>query len=287
MIIEGHSTLTIHIVQQQMIKDILNGTLSGVPAQATLPVIDEDTKSYTIELTDLALDSSSVQQTFNLDHRCSVYEGFKLMYLNRGGSFSTFNFELADKKTIKVKKTNFKQNYGEYNVASNSYGWESSDRGETRLDTDINESYALTSNYMRESYGNLIEDLIISPEVYHLELVVSYTDPVATSNMTDTAGFLTLFTASTATLSVGDTVLLEGVSLPEYNGEHIITSIVDMATTSLPVSFGTWSLKSNEDRRLRAVDVDTSSVKIKRRLTDNLINYSVKIRYSNKNIVQR
>jgi len=41
------------------------------------------------------------------------------------------------------------------------------------------------------------------------------------------------------------------------------------------------------DGALRAIDITTSSAKIKKRLTDRLINYTISFTYSNKNQVQR
>ncbi len=176
----------------------------------TAPVITDNTDSYTVELVDSSGDTKSEVKTFEIDRTCSDYEGYKLMYLNKAGSYSTFNFTLAHSKNVSVSKTNYQKNYGTYNATTNTYGWKDSDRGKTRLDTDINETYTINSNYIKEVYGNMIEDLIISPEVYHLD-----------------------------------------------------------------------------DGILRSIDVNTSSVKIKQRKTDGLINYNLSFNYSNKNTVQR
>ena len=89
--------------------------------------------------------------------------------MNNAGSFSAFNFDLEDSKSVRAKKINYQKNYGSYDSSENVYGWSDSDRGQTRLDTDIEETYTINSDYIKESYGNLVEDLILSPEVYHLD----------------------------------------------------------------------------------------------------------------------
>ena len=131
------------------------------------PIITDDTDSYTIELVNVTADTISEVKTFVIDRGCN--NNYKLMYLNTGGSFTTFNFELAHSKSVSVKRTDFRKNYGAYDLANNSYGWSASDRGTTRLDTDIKEVITIQSDYIKEAYGNLIEDLIVSPEVYHLD----------------------------------------------------------------------------------------------------------------------
>ena len=144
--------------------ELYSGFLSDVA-----PVITDGTESYTVELVDSSGDTKSEVKTFVIDRTCSDYENYKLVYLNREGSFTTFNFDLAHSKNINAKKTNYRKNYGSYDATANSYGWSASDRGTVRLDTDISETYTINSNYIKEAYGNLIEDLIISPEVYHLD----------------------------------------------------------------------------------------------------------------------
>ena len=147
--------------------DISNYIPSTVIASDLEPVIKDATDSYTVELVDDNGFTISEVKTFELDRRCE--SGYKLMYLNSSGSFTTFNFELAYSKNVSANKTNYQKNYGSYNDTANTYGWTDSDRGATRLDTNINEVYTVNSNYVEESYGNLIEDLILSPEVYHID----------------------------------------------------------------------------------------------------------------------
>lgn len=144
--------------------ELYSGFVSDAP-----PVITSDTDSYTVELVDNSGDTMTEVRTFEIDRTCTNYDNYKLIYLNKAGSFTAFNFELAHSKNVSARKKNYQQNYGSYNATSNSYGWSDSDRGTRRLDTDITETYTINSNYVKEAYGNLIEDLIISPEVYHLD----------------------------------------------------------------------------------------------------------------------
>ena len=278
--------------------DINNAPLSGTVASSTPPVIDGDTKSYTVKLVDSAFNPSSEELTFKVESLNCKYKGYRLLYLNRWGSYSSFNFALADSKTVKTKKKTFKQNYGSYDSAANSYGYESSARGNTVLDTDINEVYKITSDYISQEEGELIEDLIASPEVYHLAGNEFTFDTPQTILLTDiNNGFFKIRTGAAHGLNVGDTVQLAGFIDNSYNQEFEVLSItgttyatLNKTLTTLPLTGGAETIAKQifaSDGVLRAVDIKTSSVKIKQRLTGGLINYSLNFEYSNKNTVQR
>ena len=278
--------------------DITNGTLSGTATSGTLPVIDINTKSYTVELMDASFSTSSEVYTFEIDRRCQDFDMFRLMYLNKGGSFSTFNFELQSGKSVSAKKTTFKQGYGSYDSASNSYGWSSSDRNTVVIDTDIKETYSITSDYMNEAQGNLIEDLIISPIVYQLsDNQYSFTSSKTITNITSHVDGAEITTSTDHGLDLSSIVLFEGINLGYLNVEHQVIEIlsstsyvIDFNLHSVPFIGGGQTMKSRRfgsDGVLRAIDINTSSVKIKKRRVDSLINYSIDFKYSNKNTVQR
>jgi len=106
--------------------------------------------------------------TFKIDDTCYKFDNYKLMYLDPLGSFQTVNFELSHKKNVKVKRTNYRQNYGSFDVSSNSWGYNSYDRGLTRLDTDITDTFEVTTDWVNEDKGQQVIELMQSPEVYHL-----------------------------------------------------------------------------------------------------------------------
>lgn len=194
--------------------DILNHSGSTVTLVSGVnPNIDDTIEEYSVVLTDSAGNPTSERFYFKIKSECSPYTNYKLIYLNRSGSFSDFNFELGSNKNVNVKRTNYNKNYG--NVTQNgeviTYGWNSYDRGVSSLDTDVTDTYTINSNYITETEGEKIGDLLESPEVYHLE----------------------------------------------------------------------------NDGTLRAINIKTSSVKIKTRLIDQLVNYSIQFNYSNKNTTQR
>lgn len=278
--------------------DINNAPLSGTVVSATPPIIDGDTKSYTVKLLDSTFSPSSEELTFNVEKVNCKFEGYRLMYLNNGGSFSSFNFALGDSKKVSIKKKTFKKNYGTYNSVANTYGYNSSDKGETVLDTDISEVHEINSDYIKENEGNLIQDLLSSPEVYHLSSNTDAYDTAITISNIFANGILSeIQCAAPHGLVVGDNVRLGGFSNQFWNGTFEVSSILSTTNyiikktfANAPFTGGSETMEKvifGSDGILRAINIKTSSVKIKKRATDGLINYSLSFEYSNKNTVQR
>lgn len=138
-------------------------------ASGTLPIIGSADTSYEVHLLNTSNGRISKSYTFNINDDCTRFEVFRLIYLDKLGSFLNVNFDLANKKTIKNKKRTYQQNYGAYNPATKTWGYDTWDRGKTHLDSDITETYRVTTNWITEDMGDMVADLILSPEVYHLD----------------------------------------------------------------------------------------------------------------------
>lgn len=275
--------------------DITNATLSVTPTQDVLPVFDNDTTSYTVCTTDALLDTTSEVRTFKVDRLTTQHENYKLIYLNEGGSYSCFNFSAASSKSVRVRKKNFTQNYGSYNVNENTYGYESQDRGIKRISTEVDETFKLNSNWITEVVGNTIEDLIVSPEVYHIKDSTYKTgDTPYTVVQVLVNGFneLLLNFGAPHGLVAGERL---SINTGAFSGFYNILSVPNSGAVVIcaPTNnlFFTPSVINNvildSDGLIRAVEVLTSSVSVKQAATNKVINYSLEMEYSVKNITQR
>ena len=141
-----------------------------VVGSSAFPMFDDTSLSYTVQIVeDDFISPTSELRTFTIDRSCTAHENVKLSYLNRGGSFSPFNFAGASEKSIKVKKKSYQQNYGSYNSVAKTYGHNSYDAGTTRLSTETTDKLKLNTTFLPDTIGDLIEDLIISPKVYKID----------------------------------------------------------------------------------------------------------------------
>lgn len=191
--------------------NLLNTVSTVTTVSGALPMITAATTSYTVKMVDASGTPTSETVTFNMDSPCSKFEKFSLLYIDPFSSLLNVNFTLAHKKKASVNRSTFRKNYGSYDASANTFGWNSYDRNLSQLDVDITDTYTIQTDWVTEAVGAQIEQLIESPEVYHL---------------TET----------------GD---------------------------------------------LYAINIDTKSLDIKQRLTDQLFNYTISFKYTFKNTVQR
>ena len=281
--------------------NIENTTNSVTVVSGVLPIINEFTTQYTVKLLDSTSATTSETLTFNLVDNCSRFENYRMIYLDRFGSFLNVNFDLAHKKRINVKREMYQQNYGSYNPTTNYYGWNSWDRGTSQLDSKIREIYTINTDWISETIGNQVIDLIESPEVYHLtedNFTWAYNSPILINTISNNGGYIQINTVVHGFLQ-GDRVLLEDFnSSYGINGVAIITSIV--STTAFVINklyqsivySGTESVSQgyktgNNGGKLYAVNINTNSLSEKQRAIDKLINYTIDFEYSNKSGVQR
>lgn len=141
----------------------------------TTNIIDEDRDyKYTIRLWNIvpgvALSSSTLNvaiseyKEFQLQE-CSKYDTVRLMFLNRLGAFDYFNFNKVSRTTQNADRTTFKKNL----PISYYYGTSVYDRETTVLNTMVNKTVTVTSNWVDDDTSNWLEELWSSPEVYECQ----------------------------------------------------------------------------------------------------------------------
>tara|TARA_R110000772_G_scaffold148307_1_gene258888 strand:- start:19699 stop:21129 length:1431 start_codon:yes stop_codon:yes gene_type:complete len=149
----------------------LNNTTDTVIVDSgALPMFDSSSISYTIQLTDNVLFSqTSDSYTFNIDNECNSNTNYQIIYQDALGSFIPINFDMVSKRTVSNSKKQYSKNYGSYNSVAASYGWASSERGRTVIDTDITEKIDIQTNWVDDVVSEKVKDLLLSPVVYHLD----------------------------------------------------------------------------------------------------------------------
>lgn len=144
-------------------------TTTGVTVSSgSLPIFTDDVAYYTITPYNIGDGSLTQVYRFNIKDSCSRFEKFRIIYMDIFGSFLNITFRLGVKKKIRVRRKIYKQNFGSYNSTTNSWGYNDWDRGDTHLDSQITETFTIESDYVNETTGQQIIDMLQSPEVYHL-----------------------------------------------------------------------------------------------------------------------
>jgi len=112
------------------------------------------------------LDAESLLYRIDLNHECSSYENYNLMFMDRLGSFIPINFNLASSVSGRITKTSYKKSVGSY--ANNKWSYSTSDRVKSRVNTVVNKTTTVTSNWINEEQSVLIDEMLASPQVYHI-----------------------------------------------------------------------------------------------------------------------
>lgn len=112
---------------------------------------------------------TSKTYTFKIKDECNKYESYQILFMDRLGSFIPATFDLVSKKNVTVKKTTYKKVVQSYNPATNTWGYNNSDREISRLDTRVDDIISITSNWVTESQARIIDQIYTSPQVFHLD----------------------------------------------------------------------------------------------------------------------
>lgn len=137
--------------------------------QGTQPVLTTANKTYSAYTENSSSAITSEVLVFDIYEKCTPYDQYQLIFIDRLGSFVSFNFDLASTETINIDRKEFKKITGSYNPTSNSWGYNSYDRGRTIMGVTETKSYSLTSNWVTEDEAAYLKELFTSPEVYHID----------------------------------------------------------------------------------------------------------------------
>jgi hypothetical protein len=112
---------------------------------------------------------NTVSGTYNfiLDCECEGrYTNYPIIFMDRKGSFLTYNFDLNNKQTVGIDRKDFDTFVGGYNAGSiNGYDYQLNDAGTKVFSTFLNEEWELNSDAMTEAESIFFEELMTSPVV--------------------------------------------------------------------------------------------------------------------------
>lgn len=146
--------------------------LAQIPTSAVtvaigaLPIIKSTTARYAFHAFDTLTATTSEDISFYIESdNCSKYENIQLLYLDKLGSWQMINFDKVSRKNVSNQRTDYKQNWGEYN--GSSWGYNTWDRGNTTLDIISTENQVINSDWVLENTTGLqIIEMLSSPEVF-------------------------------------------------------------------------------------------------------------------------
>lgn len=98
-----------------------------------------------------------------LDYDCEI-NSTQLLFLDRSGSYSSFNFPLRSEESGTNQKLSYKNRIGSYN--DGKWNYNTYDSETTVFNSTVEKMYKLTTDWLNTGMSDYFEELITSPEVY-------------------------------------------------------------------------------------------------------------------------
>ena len=119
---------------------------------------------YSFQLVDSLSNPLSFKYTFTLDNRCIIND-YEILFLDRLGSLGSFAFQLATYEKGNVTRETYNRPIAG-KVVSDQWRYDTQDFGMVNLNTKVEKTLELNTNWMSERMGQYFEELITSPVTY-------------------------------------------------------------------------------------------------------------------------
>ena len=118
-------------------------------------------------------DNGSVfRNYFKYDDRCPINEYNQLFYLDRMGSWQSFNFQLRTYEKGQITREMYNQHIDGY-VHNTEWKYTSDAMGNRTYNTNVSYSLDLNTNWMDQFNADRFQELLTSPQVFYLNPVDS------------------------------------------------------------------------------------------------------------------
>lgn len=146
----------------------------------SLPIIKDNTKKYKFYIAnDLGTVISKIY-TIDLDKSCNSIDALKLIYLDKMGSFLSFNFNARNFENKNIKRETYKKYLG--GMGTNGYTYEMTDGGTNIYHQSTETSFELNTGYLTPTMSEHFPIVLESPITY-----IVLNDELIRCNLTTTS----------------------------------------------------------------------------------------------------
>jgi hypothetical protein len=118
----------------------------------------------TIKANDVA--GTEFEYYFNYDNRCAINEDI-LYYLDRMGSWQSFNFQLKTYEKGQITREMYNQHVDGYVSATDEWIYNPDAIGNRTLNTNVSNTLELNTNWMDQYNADRFQELLTSPQVFY------------------------------------------------------------------------------------------------------------------------
>lgn len=127
--------------------------------QTSDPTYFDNVAYYTVRITTSGIsDTVSETITFEIVPNCSIYDNYRIVFMNRVGGYEYFDFKMNHRKRVDVERTE----YGKIL----DYDYSMGERGRDILAQKATEKYEINTDWVSEAEIEWLEQLFTSPDVY-------------------------------------------------------------------------------------------------------------------------
>ena len=165
-------------------KDLTETTdTSLVALTGALPAVDSNTTfiTYTQNILPIGTEVSETI-TLNIVDDCSKHDSIRFFFMDKLGSYLPITFNKVSKNNITNTRSNYRQNYGNYDATANAWGYTTYDRGNITYDLVSKEVVTCTSDWMNEDGVSMVTSMLNSPIVYIQDANGDYVAITITTN---------------------------------------------------------------------------------------------------------
>ena len=165
-------------------KDLTETTdTSLVALTGSLPAVDSNTTfiTYTQNILPIGTEVSETI-TLNIVDDCSKHDSIRFFFMDKLGSYLPITFNKVSKNNITNTRSNYRQNYGNYDATANAWGYTTYDRGNITYDLVSKEVVTCTSDWMNEDGVAMVTSMLNSPIVYFQDANGNYVAITITTN---------------------------------------------------------------------------------------------------------
>ena len=161
--------------------DLLVTTSTINVLAGVLPIVDANTSFiYVRALNGFA--PLSETKRFTIVDKCSKYEKIQFFFLDRLGSYIPLTFNMISRTNVTNSRSNYKQNYGNYDSVANAWGYTTHSRGTTTYDIVSTKRVTCDSDWLDDAGVELVNILLRSPDVYYIDEAGVYRAITITTN---------------------------------------------------------------------------------------------------------
>ena len=148
------------------LEQINNSTNQSLVSGSPLASIIDSVVYYTIEAGTNLLVNTTSPVKFKLNDDCSRYDTYNIMWKDSLGSFISYPFKYVSIDSTEVEKKSYYKKEGRFDKNTNTFNYETYDRGEDVYYSRSRDTILLNSGWVNDSENIIIKDLLQSASLY-------------------------------------------------------------------------------------------------------------------------